>query len=352
MGRREPPVGGVAMKVALTGSDGYIGSRMANVLIEAGHDVTGFDSGMHRVSTLYRSTELRPPVVTVDTRDITHVHLDGFDAVVHLAEISNDPVGELDPDLTDNINRVATTRLAETARDAGVTRFVHMSSCSVYGASGEIASSEQSPTDPLTAYARAKLAVEQAVAPMASPSFSPTFLRNATAFGASPNQRFDLVVNDLTALALLTGRISMQSDGTPWRPFVHVLDIAKATRCVLAADPDDMAGQIFNVGSDDQNLRVRDVAQLVAERVPGCELEFGPASADARDYRADFTKIHTELPGFSCDWDVAAGIEELIGVLRTIDLDEATKTNRAFVRLKQIRFLLDTGQLDEHLVWS
>lgn len=339
------------MRIALTGCDGYIGSRMGHVLLEAGHDVTGFDNGMHRVNTMYRSIERRPAVRTIDTRDITPDHLAGFDAVVHLAEISNDPVGELDPDLTDNINRRATTHLAESAVEAGVTRFVHMSSCSVYGASGEIDSSETSSTDPLTAYARAKLAVEEAVAPMASANFSPTFLRNATAYGASPNQRFDLVVNDLAALAMLTGRISMQSDGTPWRPFVHILDIAKATRCVLDADPEAMAGEIFNVGSDDQNLRVRDVAELVAERVPGCELEFGPQSADARDYRADFTKIHSELPGFSCDWDVGRGIDELLDVFRSIDLDDDTKTHRGHVRLKQIRHLLATDQIDASLAW-
>jgi nucleoside-diphosphate-sugar epimerase len=344
-------MGGMAMKVALTGSEGYIGARLGHVLISAGHDVTGFDNGLHRVSTLFRSRDLRPPLVTIDTRDITVGDLEGFDAVVHLAEISNDPVGELDPGITAEINHRASVNLAVAARSAGVQRFVHMSSCSVYGASSETDSSEISPTNPLTAYARAKLAVEQEVAPLASSTFSPTFLRNATAYGASPNQRFDLVVNDLTALALLTGKISMQSDGTPWRPFVHILDIAKAIRCVLDADADAMSAQIFNVGSDIQNLRVRDVATLVAERVPGCELEFGPPSADARDYRADFTKIHNELPGFSCDWNVGLGIDELLDVCRTVGLDDALKNHRGHVRLKQIRHLLDTDQIDARLTW-
>lgn len=344
-------MGGVAMKVALTGSEGYIGVRMAEVLMQAGHDVSGFDNGMHRVSTLYRNHDRRPNLTTIDTRDIASEHLAGFDAVVHLAEISNDPVGQLNPQITDDINHKATVRLAEQAQAAGVGRFVHMSSCSVYGASGEIDSDETSPTDPLTAYAKAKLAVEQDVGAMASDTFCPTFMRNATAYGASPNQRFDLVVNDLTALAVLTGKISMQSDGTPWRPFVHILDIAKAVACVLAADTGAMRGEVFNVGSDNQNLRVRDVAQLVAERVEGCELEFGEPSADARDYRASFAKIHAELPGFSCDWDVARGIDELVKLFESIDLDDETKNHRGHVRLRQIKYLTTTGQIDEDLAW-
>ena len=342
----------MGMNVALTGADGYIGSRMGHVLLEAGHAVTGFDSGLHSVGRLYHSRDRRPPMVDLDVRDITVEHLRGFDAVVHLAEISNDPVGELDADLTDRVNHRGTVALAEAARQAGVRRFVHMSSCSVYGASGADASDETSSTDPLTAYARAKLGVEVDVGAMAGDHFCPTFLRNATAYGASPNQRFDLVVNDLTALAFLTSKISMTSDGTPWRPFVHILDIAKATRCVLEADEETVHGEVFNVGSDNQNLQVRQVAELVAEQIPGCTLEFGPPGADARDYRADFTKINSKLPGFSCDWDVAAGIAELLEVLRRIRLDESTKESRAHVRLAQIRHLRDTGQVDEMLRWT
>lgn len=339
------------MRVALTGAEGYIGCRMGHVLLEAGHDVVGFDSGLHRVSSLYHSRDRRPPVIDIDMRDVEVEHLRGFDAVVHLAEISNDPVGELNPSVTDDVNHQGTVRLAEIARSAGVRRFVHMSSCSVYGASGDVASTETSPTDPLTAYARAKLQVEIEVGAMAADDFCPTFLRNATAFGASPNQRFDLVVNDLTALAYLTSRISMTSDGTPWRPYVHLLDIAKATRCVLAAAEEDVVGQVLNVGSDDQNLQVRQVAELVAERVPGCDLEFGPPGADSRDYRADFTKIHELLPDFSCDWNVASGIDELLNVVRQIDLREADKTGRGRVRLAQIRHLVATDQVDDMLRW-
>ena len=340
------------MNIALTGAGGYIGSRMGHVLLEAGHDVTGFDSGLHGVSRLYHSRDRRPAMIDIDVRDITVDHLRGFDAVVHLAEISNDPVGELDPDLTDQVNHRGTVALAEAAREAGVRRFVHMSSCSVYGASGADSSDETSPTDPLTAYARAKLDVETDVGAMAGDSFCPTFLRNATAYGASPNQRFDLVVNDLTALAFLTSKISMTSDGTPWRPFVHILDIAKATRCVLDADEGVVHGEVFNVGSDNQNLQVRQVAELVAEQIPGCTLEFGPPGADARDYRADFTKINTKLPGFSCDWDVAAGIAELLDVLRHVRLDEAPRPAAPTSASPRSGTFVDTGQVDDMLRWT
>jgi nucleoside-diphosphate-sugar epimerase len=340
------------MKIALTGADGYIGSRMAHVLLSRGHDVVGFDSGLHTVSRFYPCRDRRPTMIYIDTRDLTVDDLRGFDSVVHLAEISNDPVGELDPLVTECVNHAGSVRLATMARSAGVRRFVHMSSCSVYGANSLEASSETSPTDPLTAYARAKLATENDVGALADDGFAPTFLRNATAYGASPNQRFDLVVNDLTALAHLTSRISMTSDGTPWRPFVHILDIAKAVACVLDADEDTVRGEVLNVGSDEQNLQVKEVAELVAERVPGCDLEFGPPGADARDYRADFTKIHALLPDFACDWNVERGIDELLDVFRRIGLSGCDTKERGRIRLAQIRHLRATDQVDDMLRWT
>jgi nucleoside-diphosphate-sugar epimerase len=343
---------GVGMKVLLTGADGYIGVRMGDYLIGRGHDVTGLDSGLHRVGWLYNSTDRRPHTLTKDTRDITVEDLAGFDAVVHLAEVSNDPVGELNPDVTYKINHHGSVRLATLAKQAGVQRFVHMSSCSVYGASGDAPSKEGDPTEPLTSYAKCKVLVEQDVAPLADDNFSPTFMRNATAYGASPRQRFDLVVNDLAASAFLYKEIRMASDGTPWRPFVHVLDISKAAACILEAPRDAIHNEIFNVGSDSQNHQVRQVAEIIGELVPGCGLIFGDSSADKRNYKADFTKIHTQLPGFSCDWSVEKGVADLLAIFAKIGFDEDLYRFRGHTRIKQVKHLISTGQVDDFLVWD
>ena len=339
------------MKVLLTGVDGYIGARMGHVLLGRGHEVTGLDSGFHRAGWLYHATERRPEVITMDTREVTTAMLVGYDAVVHLAEVSNDPVGELNASMTYDVNHHGSLALATKAKAAGVARFVHMSSCSVYGASGDRASREGDPTEPLTAYATCKVLVEQSVSPLADDGFSPTFLRNATAYGASPRQRFDLVVNDLAASAYLYREIRMSSDGTPWRPFVHILDIAKAVACVLDAPREAIHDEIFNVGSDDQNHQIRQIAQIVSDLVPGCGLQIGDSSSDSRNYRADFTKISTQLPGFSCDWDVRRGAAELLDIFDRIGFDEDLYRWRGHTRIKQIRHLLDTGQIDDDLFW-
>lgn len=339
-------------RVLLTGADGYIGIRMADTLIRRGFDVVGLDSGFHRIGWLYPSRDLRPPVITKDVREIAPADLEGFDAVVHLAEISNDPVGELNQDVTYHVNHLGSVRLAELAKEAGVSRFVHMSSCSVYGASGDHASREGDPTEPLTAYATCKVLVEQDVSKLADESFSPTFLRNATAYGASPRQRFDLVVNDLAATAFLYHEIRMSSDGTPWRPFVHILDIAKAVACVLDAPRDAIHDEIFNVGSDTSNYQIRQIAEIIGELVPGCAVQFGDSSTDKRNYRADFTKIHTALPGFSCDWDVERGAAELLEIMGKVRFDESTYRGRGHTRIAQIRHLLDTEQIDDDLFWT
>ena len=340
------------MKVLLTGADGYIGVRMGDYLLRRGHEVVGLDSGFHRVGWLYNSTDLRPQTITKDTRDITEEDLEGFGAVVHLAEVSNDPVGELNPDVTYVINHRGSVALAEKAKRAGVERFVHMSSCSVYGASGESASKEGDPTEPLTSYAKCKVLVEQDVAPLADDDFSPTFMRNATAYGASPRQRFDLVVNDLAASAFLYKEIRMASDGTPWRPFVHVLDISHAAACILDAPRDAIHNEIFNVGSNDQNHQVREVAEIIGDLVPGCGLIFGDSSADKRNYRADFTKIHEQLPGFECSWSVKKGVRDLLDIFSTIGFDEDLYRFRGHTRIKQIKHLVSTGQIDDFLVWG
>ena len=339
------------MRVLLTGADGYIGIRMGHYLLERDHDVVGLDSGFHRVGWLYNSDERRPEMITKDTRHITEEDLAGFDAVVHLADISNDPVGELNANITYDINHKGTVALAEKAKRAGVGRFVHMSSCSVYGASGERASKEGDPTEPLTAYAKCKLLVEQDVGAMASDGFSPTFLRNATAYGASARQRFDLVVNDLAATAFIYREIRMTSDGSPWRPFVHVLDIAHAVSCVLEAPQALVHGEIFNVGSEEQNYQIRQIAQIISDLVPGCTLTVGDSSADARNYKADFSKIHERLPGFRCMWNVERGAKEILDVFDHIGFDEELYRWRGHTRIKQIKHLLATHQIDDDFFW-
>ncbi|MBK6669497.1 MAG: SDR family oxidoreductase [Microthrixaceae bacterium] len=339
------------MKVLLTGCDGYIGVRMGNVLLERGHDVTGLDSGFHRVGWLYESAERRPQVITRDTRAVTVDDLRGYDALVHLAEVSNDPVGELNQDVTYKINHEGSLRLAKLAKEAGIERFIHMSSCSVYGAAGEQPSREGDPTVPLTSYAKCKVLIEQEVSPLADDTFSPTFMRNATAYGASPRQRFDLVVNDLAAGAFLNKEIRMASDGTPWRPFVHILDISHAVACVLDAPRDVIHNEIFNVGSDRSNYQVRQIAEIIGDLVPGCNVVFGDSSADKRNYRADFTKIHEQLPGFECAWDVERGAKDLLDIFERIGFNEELYQFRGHTRIRQIKHLLDTAQIDDDFFW-
>jgi len=339
------------MRVLLTGADGYIGIRLGDQLLEHGHDVVGLDSGFHRSGWLYNGPERRPEIVTRDMRLVTERDLEGFEAVVHLAELSNDPVGELSQDVTYEINHNGTVALAEKAKRAGVSRFVHMSSCSVYGASGDHASREGDETDPLTSYAKCKQLVEQDVGALADDTFSPTFLRNATAYGASPRQRFDLVVNDLAATAYLFREIRMTSDGSPWRPFVHVLDIAQAVSCVLDAPLDVVHGEVFNVGSNDQNYQIRQIAQIISDLVPGCGLVFGDSSSDGRNYRADFDKIHARLPGFRCAWDVERGARELLDLFELVGFDEELYRWRGHTRIKQIKHLLGTRQIDGSFFW-
>lgn len=340
------------MKILMTGADGYIGVRMADLLLGRGHDVVGLDTGFHRAGWLYHGTELRPTMLTRDTRDLTAADLRGFEAVVHLAELSNDPVGDLREGITYEINHHGTSRLAQIAKDAGVPRFIHMSSCSVYGAVGDSASTETDPTEPLTAYAKCKVLVEQTLGGMADDDFSPTFMRNATAYGASPRQRFDLVVNDLASTAYLYGEIRMSSDGSPWRPFVHVLDIAHAVDCALRADREVVHDEIFNVGSDDQNHQVRTIAEIVGSQVPGCGLVFGEPGSDRRNYRADFSKIHTKLPGFATSWTVESGVRELLDIFGFIGFDEATYRWRGHTRIHQIKHLVSTGQIDDDFRWN
>lgn len=339
------------MRVLVTGTEGYLGCLLAPELVRAGHDVVGVDTGFYRAGWLYHADADAVATLDRDVRRLTREDLGGTDAVVHLAELSNDPLGSLLGGVTAQVNHAGTVRLARLARGAGVSRFVAMSSCSVYGAADGVVD-EQSPLDPQTAYARCKALVERDVGALADDGFSPTFLRNATAFGASPRMRFDVVLNNLCGLAFTTGEIAMTSDGTPWRPLVHALDVAQAVVCVLAAPREAVHGQVLNVGSDGQNYQVRDIAERVAAAFPGCTTRFGAPGADNRSYRVSFAKIGQVLPGFSCGWDADGGARQLAELFARIDLDEATFRGRGHTRLLQMEHLLRTGQVDASLFWT
>jgi nucleoside-diphosphate-sugar epimerase len=287
----------------------------------------------------------------LDLRHAEAKDFEGMDAVVHLAELSNDPLGENKPEVTYKINHEGSVHLAKLARAAGVRRFVYASSCSVYGlGSGEVLN-EESPVNPQTAYATCKTLVERDVRPMASKDFCVTFLRNATAFGPSPRMRFDIVINDLCALAWTKKHIAMTSDGSPWRPVVHIEDICAAIRCALEAPAEAVNAEIFNVGRNSENYRVRELAQQVAAVFVGCEVTSGPATADNRSYRVSFDKIATKLPNFVCSWSARQGIQELYDLFQRIEFNKETYEFRAFTRLKELKYLSRTGQIDADFFW-
>jgi len=343
------------MRVLLTGVDGYIGSLLGPMLLDAGHDVVGVDTGFYRDGWLYSDPghwARSPQTLCKDLRSISTEDLAGMDAVIHLAELSNDPLGNTVPEVTREINHLGSLRLAKLAKDAGVPRFVYTSSCSVYGAgSGEFLT-EEAPVNPQTIYAECKVKVERDVGALADDTFSPVFLRNATAYGASPRMRFDIVLNNLSALAWVTKRIAMTSDGTPWRPLVHVLDICHAARCALEAPRDAIHNERFNVGQDGDNYRVKEIAEIVGEVFTGCEVTFGSLDGDSRSYRVSFDKIHAQLPGFKCSWSALSGAQQLRAVFERIQMPPETFEFRAFTRLKQLRYLMETRQVDDDLFWT
>jgi len=343
------------VNVLLTGTEGYIGMRLASWLSAHGHQVTGLDTGFYRDGTLYLDPlgmPQAPRTAYKDLRSVTPDDFEGFDAVVHLAELSNDPLGEHRPKITHEINHLGSIRIAKAAREAGVKRFVYASSCSVYGASTADLVDENSPLNPQTAYARCKTLVERDLGAMASDTFSVVFLRNATAYGPSPRMRFDIVLNDLCALAWTKKKIEMISDGSPWRPIVHIEDICEAMRCALEAPASTVNGEIFNVGANDENYRIRDIAHIVASVFPDCEVTTGPPSGDNRSYRVSFDKIRSCLPGFSTRWVAKDGAVELRRLFERIEMSRDTYEFRAFTRLKQLKYLQHTGQLDDGLYWK
>jgi nucleoside-diphosphate-sugar epimerase len=339
------------MHVLVTGSQGYIGSILAPLLAGAGHDVVGLDAGFYRGCDFGRE-DGSVRTIERDVRDVVASELEGFDAIVHLAALSNDPVGDLDPGLTAEINFAATVRLAELAREAGVRRFVFASSCSMYGASGsDDALTEDAPLRPITAYAESKVRSEEGLVRLAGPDFAPVSMRNATVYGVSARLRLDIVLNNLAAWSHTTGRIRLTSDGTAWRPLVHVQDVARAALVLLEAPEAAICGEAFNVGSDAQNYLIRDLAELLSD-LTGCEVEFAEgSSADARSYRVNFGRLRRAFPEVAFEWDARRGAEELVEAYRRYDLTAAEFEGERFIRLRRLRTLLDSGELNDRLRW-
>ncbi len=339
------------MRVLVTGHDGYIGTILVPMLERAGHEVHGLDSNLF-TECVFGPKEKPIAATTLDVRDVQQAQLDGFDAICHLAGLSNDPLGDLDANLTYEINHLATVRLAKLAKAAGVQRFVQSSSCSNYGAAGDDFLDEDAAFNPVTPYGISKVRVEQDVSKLADASFCPPFLRNATAYGVSPRLRGDLVVNNLTGYAFATGEVLIKSDGTPWRPLVHIEDISRAFLAVLEADMDLVRGQAFNVGRTSENYRVRELAEIVADVVPNSRVTYAEgAGPDKRCYRVNCDRILEVLPSFQPVWTVRKGVEELYAAYQEYGLTREDLEGARYLRIKHVRELLSAGKIDEGLRW-
>ena len=339
------------MRVLLTGHRGYIGSVMVPMLQEQGHEVVGLDTDWFERCT-FTGTIPEVESINKDTRDIEESDIEGFDAIIHLAGLSNDPMGDFRPMITEEINDAASVRLAEMAKKVGVKRFLFASSCSNYGASGDNFLTEEADFNPVTAYGRSKVQVELAVNKLADDNFCPTYLRASTAFGVSPRIRFDLVINNLTAWAVTTGRVFLKSDGTPWRPLVHVEDICRAYIAVLNAPIDLIHNEAFNVGLTTENYQMSELADIVKDVVPGCRVDYADdAGPDTRCYRVDCNKIARVLHGFKPQWTVRRGVEELYLQYKETGLTLEEFEGEKFMRIAHLQWLIKTGLLDEDYRW-
>jgi nucleoside-diphosphate-sugar epimerase len=341
------------MRVLVTGHHGYIGTVLTPMLLAAGHEVVGLDSDLFSASTFGEWQPESFPSIKKDVRDVEVTDLQGIDAIMHLAGLSNDPLGDLNPDLTLEINHRASVHLAKLAKQAGVERFIFSSSCSNYGAGGDDFLNEQSAFNPVTPYGQSKVYVEQDVSKLADDNFSPTFLRNATAYGVSPFLRFDLVLNNLVAWALTTQRVYLKSDGTPWRPIVHIEDISRAFLAALHAPRELIHNEAFNVGRTEDNYRIRELAEIVAEVVPGCRVEYAPdAGPDKRNYRVDCSKIRQVLPEFEPRWNARLGAQELYEAYQKVGIEVDDFEGPRYKRIAHLKQLLSSGRIDENLRWK
>lgn len=342
-------------KIIVTGHRGFIGTLLTGLLIEKGYSVTGIDCNYFGNDCNFYEDPYKKRVTSIikDIRDVTAADLEGTYAVCHLAALSNDPMGDLNEDLTYDINHRASVKLARLAKEAGVKKFLYSSSCSLYGIAGDDAVKETADFSPITAYAKSKVYSEQDLLPMAGNDFCVTFLRNATAYGISPKLRIDLVVNNLVGWAVTQKKIRIMSDGSPWRPLVHAEDIARAFIAMIETDASIINGEAFNVGADTENYRVKDIAELIKNRIPECEIEItGEHGSDSRSYRVDFGKIRRMVPAFQPKWTLPDGISQVYEWYQKIGMSPEDFQSRKYIRLKQLDHLMKQGTINENLYFA